>query len=170
MSKLIYLFHGKGGSPNGSVSLLERSLAPLLEGANFHRPKLLHSDPNVLSQASLSALPDLNLPESATVIGISLGGLVAAALQENSRSDLTVICVSSPTFADGVRLRRKMPQRVALYSSKDDVIQGRTADWPQLAEAYDIRTLSHDTDRHVELLARLISAYINKEDISQLLP
>jgi esterase/lipase len=34
------------------------------------------------------------------VIGISLGGLLAAKLQEGGRRDLPVICISSPTNRD----------------------------------------------------------------------
>ncbi len=166
----IFLFHGKGGSPNGSVSLLERELAPRFPDAAFCRPKLLHSDPAVLAEHSLARLPELSLPQSAIVIGISLGGLVAARFQEAFREDLSVICVSSPTWADGVRVQRRMPRRIAIYSSKDEVIAGRTTDWPSLADAYDIPTLTHDTDQHLELLTRLISAYLNKEDLKTLLP
>jgi len=40
----IYLLHGKGGSPNGSVRLLEDALRALLDGARFLRPSLPHSD------------------------------------------------------------------------------------------------------------------------------
>ena len=166
----IYLFHGKGGSPNGSVSLLEAALRPYLSEAEFHRPKLLHNDPNVLAEDSLAQLPKLQIPKGALIIGVSLGGLVAAKLQETTRPDLSVICISSPTWADGVRLASHSPNRIALYSSKDDVIQGRTADWPNLAEGYDIASLSHDTDKHLDLLSRLIRAHINKESIKPLLP
>lgn len=166
----IYLFHGKGGRPGGSVSLIEAALAPMFPRARFVRPALLHGDPSILAQDSLAALPQLNLPQGATIIGVSLGGLVAARLQETSRPDLTVICVSSPTWADDVRIQSLMPRRVSFYSSNDDVIQGRTAEWSSLAEAYDIPSLSHDTDRHVPLLSRLIAASINKEAIQPLLP
>jgi pimeloyl-ACP methyl ester carboxylesterase len=170
VSEQIYLFHGKGGSPNGSVSILERELRPLLPHASFTRPQLLHHDPNVLAEDSLAALDELQLPVAAVVIGVSLGGLIAARLQEATREDLTVVCISSPTWADQVKLQRRMQKRVSFYSSADDVIQGRTAQWPSLAQAYDVRTLSHDTDRHAQLLARLTAAYLKNEDVSQSLP
>jgi len=165
-SSQIYLLHGKGGRPTGSVLQLEEQLRPSLPGFEFHRPSLAHGDPEVLAEDSLARLPELQIPQSAFVVGVSLGGLVAAKLQESSRPDLRVICISSPTWADGVRVERKMPNRVAFYSSHDDVIQGRTADWPKLAEAYDLSWLTHDTDLHKDRLAKLIVAWIDGENLA----
>jgi len=170
MMEDIYLFHGKGGSPQGSVSVLQRALEPMLPPARYFRPHLLHHDPSLPAETALAALPELKIPSGAVVIGISLGGLVAARLQETLRPDLSVVCISTPTWADGVRLERSMPARAAFYSSNDEVILGRTAEWPSLATAFDVPSLSHDTDRHVELLARLIKAYLNKEDVRLLIP
>lgn len=167
MEKRIYLFHGKGGSPNGSVSVLEKALRPNFSDAEFVRPALRHSDPNILAEESLAGLDQLDIPPSAVVIGISLGGLIAARYQETTRPDLTVVCVNSPTWADGVRLERPMPMRAAFFSSKDEVISGRTAEWPLLANSWDIKSLTHDTDRHAELLARAIAAYLQGEDVSR---
>ena len=167
MEKRICLFHGKGGSPNGSVSILEKALRPSFPDAEFVRPLLRHTDPNILAEESLADLDQLGIAPSTVVIGISLGGLIAARYQEMTRPDLTVVCVSSPTWADGVRLERPMPLRAAFYSSKDEVIMGRTAEWPSLAKAWDIGTLTHDTDRHAELLARAIAAYLKGEDVSK---
>jgi hypothetical protein len=53
-----------------------------------------------------------------------------------------------------------MPHRLAFYSSQDDVIAGRTSQWPDLAEACNITWLSHDTDSHKEELAQLIVPYM----------
>ena len=165
MEKRIYLFHGKGGSPNGSVSVLEKALHPSFSDAEFGRPLLKHSNPDVLAEESLAGLEQLDIPSSSVVIGISLGGLIAAKYQETTRPDLRVVCVSSPTWADGVRLERPMPLRAAFFSSNDEVIAGRTAEWPMLAEAWDVATLTHDTDHHAELLARGIAAFLMGEDV-----
>ena len=168
MARTILLFHGKGGSSNGSVSVVEAALRPSFDGAIFSRPLLRHHDPNVLAEDSLEALSELGIPIGAAVVGISLGGLIAAKLQETSRADLTVVSVSSPTWADGVRLHRLMPNRLAIYSSRDEVIHGRTSDWPTLGEAVDIPKLTHDTDRHASLLARVITRYLKGEDVRAL--
>jgi hypothetical protein len=56
---------------------------------------------------------------------------------------------------------------LALYSSRDEVIAGRTSRWPNLAEAHDLPWLSHDTDSHKEALARLIVPYMSDADQSR---
>jgi pimeloyl-ACP methyl ester carboxylesterase len=161
----IFLLHGKGGSPEGSVKQLQGDLQRFCPehtgGELFQRPKLLHSSPDVPAEDSLADLAARNLPRNAAVIGVSLGGLVAAKLQELGRDDLHVICISSPTWADGVRLEKRMPNRVAFYSSNDEVIAGRTANWRQLAEAFDLPWLTHDTDRHKQQLAQLAFGFLN---------
>ena len=159
----VFLFHGNGGSPQGSVSQLEELLRQYYPGGNvtFHRPRLLHSDPAVPAEESLASLTALNVPKDSAIIGVSLGGLVAARLQEQGREDLHVICISSPTWADGVCIERRMPNRVAFYSSRDEVITRRTSEWPKLAQAFDFPWLTHDTDAHKLPLARLAFAYLD---------
>ena len=157
----------KGRKPERERQHPRKSVATKLHDAEFVRPLLRHTDPNILAEESLADLDQLGIAPSTVVIGISLGGLIAARYQEMTRPDLTVLCVSSPTWADGVRLERPMPLRAAFYSSKDEVIMGRTAEWPSLAKAWDIGTLTHDTDRHAELLARAIAAFLKGEDVSK---
>jgi predicted esterase YcpF (UPF0227 family) len=163
----VYLFHGKGGSPSGTVSLLEKSFADLFPGTRMVRPELPHHDPELPAERSLRFVEDLEMPRNSLVIGVSLGGIVAARVQETSRQDLQVICISSPTWADAVRLDKKMPNRVALYSSYDDVIAGRTAEWPQLAEAHDLPWLTHQTDAHIPKLHELVKAYVHGDDLAE---
>lgn len=167
----IYLLHGKGGSPTGSVLQLEQELLPArdLDNVEFERLLMPHADPAVLAEESVEYLREAKPQRGALIVGISLGGLVAAKLQENGREDLHVICISSPVWADGVRLMRKPPYRIAFFSSRDEVIAERVAEWPRLAEAYDLSWLTHDTDRHKVRLARLIQTYTFEQDISQML-
>jgi len=164
----IFLLHGKGGSPEGSVKQLEEELRRYYRmggSERFQRPRLLHGNPEVLAERSVTDLTARNIPRDAALVGISLGGLVAAKLQESGREDLHVICISSPTWADGVRLERRMANRVAFYSSHDEVIAGRIAGWPQLAQAFDLPWLSHDTDAHKRELARLVFAYLDGDNL-----
>lgn len=161
----VYLFHGKGGSPSGTVSLLEAAFADLFHGAQFVRPELPHHDPELPAERSLPLVEQLNVPQNSLLIGVSLGGIVAARVQELSRPDLHVICISSPTWADAVTLEKKMPNRLSLYSSHDDVIAGRTAGWPRLADAYDLPWLTHQTDAHIPNLRELVGAYVRDEHI-----
>jgi len=163
----IYLLHGKGGSPNGSVSQLEAELRECEPDQNYFRPLMPHADPSVTPLPSMLHLRDLGVPQCALIIGISLGGLVAAKLQEMERPDLHVVCISSPTHADETELNKRMEHRVALYSSADEVIAGRTERWPQLAEAYDLPWLDHDTDKHKKNLGRILCAYVRGFDIEE---
>ena len=163
--KQIYLLHGKGGSPQGSVSKLEPLLREVHPGFIFHRLLLPHHDPYVQAESSVEYLRQFNLMQEALVIGISLGGLVAAKIQEHSRPDLQVACVSSPTWADGVRLEKKPANRLAIYSSHDEVIADRVSDWPQLADSHDLSWLTHDTDAHKERIAELLNRWIDHEPL-----
>lgn len=159
------LLHGRGGRPVGSVLQLEECLRQYFPASEFQRPQLLHGDPKVPAEESLENLHKLPIAERAVVVGVSLGGLIAARLQETSRPDLTVYCVSSPTWADGVRLQQRPDNRFAFYSSNDEVISGRVEEWPQLAHSWDIPWLNHDTDRHKQQLAALIAASLKGEDL-----
>ena len=130
---------------------------------NFLRPLLPHSDPTIAPSVSVSYLRDMGIPEGALIVGISLGGLVAAKLQEAGRPDLHVIAINSPTRAGDTALHAWMKHRVSLYSSSDRVLAGgRTNHWPLLtAEAHDIPWLDgHNIDPHIEALAHIISCYM----------
>ncbi len=165
--KQVYLFHGKGGSPKGTVSKIEPLLREVHAGFLYHRVLLPHHDPNVPAEHSVQYLQDFSLPPNAWLIGISLGGLVAAKLQEEGRPDLHVAAISSPTWADGVRLQSKPENRLAIYSSNDEVIAPRTADWPNLAEAYNFAWLTHDTDAHKERLCKLLNLWLDSKPLAE---
>ena len=93
----VYLLHGKGGSPSGTVAKLQERLQQDWPELKFVRPALPHGDPAVPAEVSVEFLRKLPLETGSLMIGVSLGGLVAAKLQEDSRPDLHVICISSPT-------------------------------------------------------------------------
>ena len=59
-----------------------------------------------------------------------------------------------------------MPERIAFYSSNDNVIAGRTQHWPRLATAYDLPWLTHDTSAHAPELTPLIIAYLEGHHIA----
>jgi pimeloyl-ACP methyl ester carboxylesterase len=158
----VYLLHGMGGSPDGSVMKLEIELVKCGAQQNYVRPLMPHTDPNVAPSESVENLRGLEIPLGSLIIGHSMGGLVAAKLQEMGRPDLHVFCINSPTWAGDTELQVWMKHRVALYSSADVVIAGRTEDWPMLAEeAHDVEWLNgHDIDPHKEALAHIISCYL----------
>lgn len=159
---VVYLLHGTGGSPDGSVKQLEAELRGCAPEQVYVRPIMPHSDPTAAPSVSVSYLRDLGIPEGSLIIGLSLGGLVAAKLQEAERPDLHVFCINSPTWAGDTELHVWMKHRVSLYSSGDKVIAGRTEDWPLLAaEAHDVAWLDgHNTDPHCRVLAHVIDCYL----------
>src|SRR6266568_5170308 len=163
----VYLLHGLGGSPNGSVSQLEAELRICEPEQNYVRPLMPHCDPRGPAWASVLHLRNIGVPNGLLIVGVSLGGLVAAKLQELERPDLHVVCISSPTFADEVELAKRMVHRVALYSSADEVIAGRTGKWPELADAYDLPWLDHDTDKHKKALGKILCGYLEGRDIAR---
>jgi predicted esterase YcpF (UPF0227 family) len=163
----VYLLHGMGGSPNGSVLQLETELRRCAPNQIYVRPPMPHSDAAVAPSVSVSHLRELAVPQGALIIGISLGGLAAAKLQETGRADLRVICINSPTWAGDVELRHRMDHRVSLYCSGDEVIAGRTEKWPQLAAAYDLPWLTgHNTDSHKHALASILNDYLETGKVS----
>src|ERR1700729_3194386 len=98
----VYLLHGKGGSPGGSVLQLEALLRQSFPEPRYGRLSLPHGREKggQAAERSVDFLRELLIEPGALLIGISLGGLVAAKLQETGRDDLHVICISSPTWAD----------------------------------------------------------------------
>jgi pimeloyl-ACP methyl ester carboxylesterase len=157
----VYLLHGKGGSPAGTVALLQQTFERHWPGLEYVRLGLPHAVPTVPAEASVEFLLDSVIPKGALVVGVSLGGLVAAKLQELGRSDLQVIAISSPTWADRVTLECRADQRLAFFSSGDTVISARVADWPKLGSfARDFPWLDHNTDRHLKYLARIFDAFL----------
>ena len=145
----------------GTVAKIEAALEVHWPGLDYVRPLLPHHDPSTRAEESVAMLLQQDIPQSAVVFGVSLGGLVAARLQELGRPDLQVIALSSPTWADGVCLTARAARRIAFYSSEDSVIQDRVRQWPQLASLQrDVDWLTHDTDRYLKEIVRLFSWYL----------
>lgn len=157
----VYLLHGKGGSPDGTVRKLQAILEQHWPGLDFVRPLMPHHDPKVPAEISVRDILQLHIPQDSFLVGISLGGLVAAKLQEMGRDDLQVMAISSPTWADGVALETQVARRLAFYSTNDSVIESRVADWPGLAcFQRNLDWLTHDTDQHFKYIARLFDWFI----------
>jgi hypothetical protein len=157
----VWLLHGKGGSPSGTVQKIKSALELHWPGLEYFRPELPHHDPSARAESSVQFLLNQSIPRNALILGVSLGGLVAAKLQESGRDDLQVMAISAPTWADGVKLETSSSNRMAFYSSKDPIISDRVANWPLLASLErDFEWLSHDTDEHLKEIVRLFSWYL----------
>ena len=102
--KDVYLIHERGGSPNGGVLKLKHALVPLIPGgARFLRYNYPHSDPSRPIEESVAALRCLAPPINALLIGIGVGGQVAAAFQAE-RHDLSVIGMTPRLSSDSFQV------------------------------------------------------------------
>ena len=82
-TRRIFVLHGKGGSPEGSSKKLQTCLEqqePELHGL-FTRPQLFVLESHGSGRGFSSGSGQVNIPERSLVIGISVGGLLAAKLQ-----------------------------------------------------------------------------------------
>jgi hypothetical protein len=170
--KNVYLFHGKGGAPSGTVLQLERILRLHHPEAHYERPFLPHGDPEASAEASLDWAVLQYRPEmvpNSLIVGISLGGLIAAKLQEMSPSlNLSVVAIISPTSFEKVRLETKLPKRMALYSKEDKIIDGRM-NWEDFSDMYfDLPMYrNHNVDLCKYATAYLISRFMLEKDVQQ---
>jgi hypothetical protein len=157
----VYLIHGKGDSTNAPVNKLQAVLKQHWPGLNFIRPDLPFHDPRSPADVAVKELLRIEIPEGSLLVGLGLGGLVAARLQELGRQDLQVIAIGSPTWADEVTLESGAERRLAFYSSQDPVIWSRITNWPRLASfSQDLDWLDQETDQHLKYIARLFDWYV----------
>ena len=169
--KDIYLFHELGGSPEGTVAKLEQVLSRGYPEVKFHRPNFPHSTPFIKAEDSFHFLEEgwsSFINPGSLLVGISLGGLLAAKLQEvHPEFNLSVFALVAPTSYGEVKLEQKMSNRVALYSTlADPIIKGRCENWPELTDqAFDVPWLMHDVDMAKYACCYLISCYMRGLDM-----
>ena len=157
----VYLIRNKGESPHGPAKKLQPVLEQHWPGLNFIRPDLPFDDPKRRADVAVKELLRTPIPEGSLLVGLGLGGLVAAKLQELGRQDLQVIAVGSPTSADEVTLESWAERRLAFYSSQDPIIGSRIANWPKLASfSQDLDWLDQETSQHLKYIARLFDWYV----------
>ena len=157
----VYLIRGKDESPGGPVKKLQAVLEQHWPGLTFIRPDTPFYDTKRPAEVAVKELLRMAMPQGSLLVGVGLGGLVAARLQELGREDLQVIAVSSPTWEDEVILRRCAERRLAFYSSQDRIIRSRVANWSQLASfSQDLDWLDPETDRHLKYVARIFDWYV----------
>jgi pimeloyl-ACP methyl ester carboxylesterase len=157
----IYVLHGRGGSPEGSArtiaNLLPSGLPPII------RPVLSHSDPAVSAEDSYV---QFGLLPNSLVIGISLGGLLAAKFQEDHPDfGLKVVTLVSPTHAEGLAITRMRPDLIALYSTEDPVI-GTRANWEHFTDdAFNVPWMSnHDVDHQKYSIGLFLTEMLQGHD------
>jgi hypothetical protein len=107
------------------------------------------------------------LPNS-VVVGIGLGGLLAARLQEEfAYRGLSVIAVNAPLFEGPIAIQSKVQNRVAIYSSLYAPISDRCGWLPYTGQAYDAPWFRNGIKNVKFGLASLIRGYLQNEDIHE---
>jgi hypothetical protein len=163
----IYLFHDQGEGPD-TLERFEDLLKNALPETKYIRPYLPHIHPGVSAEDSFARISSkFNFPEKSVIIGVGLGGLIAAKYQEN-RPDMRVIALASPTNAHGLSLKIKMDNRMAIYSSRDEKIKPYT-NWPEFShQAYEYTPLLfHDVESSRYMLSYLIKMYLVGGDVEK---
>jgi hypothetical protein len=158
----VCIVDGRLWTPASTVHRLGELLNRRITRLNIWFQRLEPYDEKSLHKTVFTDFTDLHLPARSLVVGIGLVG-VLAALQ---RPDLHVIAVCSPSSVQTVKLESKSERRVAFYCSDDSSLAGKVADWPRVAEAYDIPFLRFGCDRHPYSLADLVLAYLRDGDLA----
>jgi pimeloyl-ACP methyl ester carboxylesterase len=162
MTNHIFFLHGKGGSSNGTIRLLRDAMLPCLTDPP---PITLLDFPSGSAQeyyAAVLAVAD-QFPTGSMLVGVSLGGLVAAKLLQDHRPDMTVVTLASPTHADGLSLTKRItPNLYALYSHNDPVVGDRT-NWADFTDDNaDMDWMAdHRIDPHKSSVAFVLADFID---------
>jgi pimeloyl-ACP methyl ester carboxylesterase len=163
MIEHVFFLHGKGGSSNGTIRLLKDALLPCLTTP----PEITLLDfPSATAEEYYTAVLAAKFPTGSMLVGVSLGGLVAAKLLQDHRPDLTVVALASPTYADSITLTKRItPNLCALYSHKDPVVGDRTNWGDYTADHADVEWMSdHNLDPRKHIIALLLSDFIEHSD------
>lgn len=161
----IFFLHGKGGSSNGTIRILRDGILPCLTNP----PEIALLDfPSATADEYFAAVLAVaaKFPAGSMLVGVSLGGLVAAKLLQDHRPDMTVVALASPTFADRVFLTKRMTTNLyALYSHLDPVVGERTNWGDYAAEHADVEWMSdHNLDPVKNRIAQVLSGLLENRD------
>jgi pimeloyl-ACP methyl ester carboxylesterase len=165
MTQHIFFLHGQGGSSNGTIRILRDAMLPHLN--NPPQIALLDFPSATANEYFVAVLAVADkFPAGSVLVGVSLGGLVAAKLLQDNRPDLTVVALASPTFADGIFLSKRItPNLYALYSHADPVVGDRTNWGDYAADHADVDWMSdHNLDPVKNRIGLLIVDYIEHEN------
>jgi pimeloyl-ACP methyl ester carboxylesterase len=168
MTNHIFFMQDKGGSSNGTIKLLRDAMLPCLTDP----PQIILLDfPSATAEeyyAEVVASAD-KFPRGSMLVGVSLGGLVAAKLLQDHRPDLTVVTLASPTHADGLSLAKRItPNLYAMYSHNDPVVGDRT-NWADFTINHaDVDWMAdHGIDPQKSSVAFVLSDFIEHGDFRE---
>lgn len=169
----IYLFNDReAATPVALSEKLESVVTQKIPEVRFNKPGMPHVvSPTATADQSLQWLSKNFLPsllQNSLIVGIGLGGLLAAKLQEMlPQKKASVLAINAPLFDCNVSLSAvRLPDRVSLYSSLYEPIRDRCLLWPQVAEAYDVAWLQHHLTYAKFATGHLVAEYIKDEAIA----
>lgn len=185
----IFLLHGLGGSPDGSMKVIGDSIQHGIPEARISRPamfeQLSYTDSSwTRTDHYWNFRLRIDIPIGSLLVGHSMGGLMAAKTAE-VRNDVTAICICSPTedmepperklnartnLAFGMDLVQDKPHPnvYSLYSSEDEVIKG-ACNWDKFtSNAFDRRWMNKHRLRHyTSLISLLVQDFIVNGDFKK---
>src|ERR1700739_409940 len=170
--KCHYLFYDR--NDNGLTEKLESIVTQTATKAGceeplFKRPQLPYGFNDDGSAADSYnwlrryLLPDMIQFQNVLVVGIGLGGLLAAKLQEEFATNINVMTFNAP-LVEGISLNGSLVRnRVSIYSS---LYSPLCSQWMRVApQTYDVPWLQHGTNLPKLALAHLIASYMKAENI-----
>jgi len=161
----IFLFHDRGEDPENLEPFVEL-LKKFLPDSRFIVPYLPHYNIGIKLVDSLQfILTRQYFPSNSVIVGVGIGGLLAAKFQEDYRKDITVIAIASPTHAEDIQLREKIDQRWAIFSSHDKQLVS-SDNWEDFTTFVCQYTplLFHDINVSKYNLAYIISQYLKGKE------
>src|ERR1017187_6099868 len=165
MTDHIFFLHGKGGSSNGTIRILRDAM---LSGMTDPPQITLLDFASATADEYFEAVFAVanKFPRGSMLVGVSLGGLVAAKLLQDHRPDLRVVALASPTYADGLSLTKRItPNLYALYSHAGPVVGDRTNWDDYTAKSADVDWMAdHNLDPQKNRIALLLSDILELGD------
>jgi len=162
--KKVYLLQGQEDNSGEVVKTISKILAKHA-GVQVAIPHIPEYE-EMRADVALKVLQDniSHMEPNSLLVGISLGGLLAAALQEaNPEHNFNVFAISSYTSDVGVMLMEYRVQRISLFSSLENSLFN---DWRKYTPyTYDVPWLQHGPEISKYTLSHLIYSYLNKSTI-----
>ena len=168
MTNHIFFMHGMGGSSNGTIRLLRDAMLPCLSDP----PAITLLDfPSGTAREYYSAVLAVadQFPTGSMLVGVSLGGLVAARLLQDHRPDLTVVTLASPTHAEGLALTKRITPNLYALSSHNDPVLGDRTNWGDFTlDHADVDWMAdHSIDPQKSSVALVLADFIEHENFME---
>ncbi len=136
-----FLYDGMNGKQTIALQNLVKTAFPHVHFMEPWIPMFITNEQVGLWESHLQPF----LVPNSLLVGIGRAGLAASYLQERfPELNLSVLAINAPTSAQDFTLSKKPDNRVALYSSRYEPIQGKCENWTDLSTiSFDVSWLQH---------------------------